>query len=152
MLAMLNGAPQHARKCSKLLYDLQGEFCRLFPDFEKFEKSLQQVACPLSLVYEAALQELQLGEKKFSNIWQLAQKMPVLFGSTSVCELTFGVMNINKTRNRTQLTDEHLGCCLVNFHHKSGASFWCSGKKGWPATLCPLNPSIVSCLFIHSVH
>lgn len=37
-------------------------------DFEKFEKSLQLVACPLLCVYEAALQELQLGEEKFSNI------------------------------------------------------------------------------------
>lgn len=75
-------------------------------------KSLQLVACPLLLVYEAALQELQLGEKKCSNIWQLAQKMLVLFGSTYVCELTFSVMNVNKTRNRAQLTEEHLGAVL----------------------------------------
>lgn len=68
MLVMLNGAPQHARKYSKSLHDLHGEFRCRFPDFEKFEKSLQLVACPLLFVYEAALQELQLGEKKFSNI------------------------------------------------------------------------------------
>lgn len=68
MLAMLNGAPQLARKYSKSLHGLHGEFCHLFPDFEKFKKSVQLVSCPILFVYEAALQELQLGEKKLSNI------------------------------------------------------------------------------------
>jgi len=50
--------------------------------------------------------------RKFSNIRQMAQKMLVLFGSTYVCEQTFSVMNINKTRHRAQLTDEHLSAVL----------------------------------------
>uniref|UniRef100_A0A3B4XNQ5 Ig-like domain-containing protein n=1 Tax=Seriola lalandi dorsalis TaxID=1841481 RepID=A0A3B4XNQ5_SERLL len=37
-----------------------------------------------------------------------AKKMLSLFGSTYLCEKTFSVMNINKSRVRTRLSDSHL--------------------------------------------
>ena len=40
-------ATQNAKKYSKSLEDLHGEFCHRFSDFEKIGKSLQLVSCPL---------------------------------------------------------------------------------------------------------
>lgn len=59
-LATLKEAPRHVEKYSKSLDDLHEEFCRRFSDFEKIDKSLQVVSCPLSQDYETAQQELQL--------------------------------------------------------------------------------------------
>ena len=53
-------ATQNAKKYSKSLEDLHGEFCRRFTDFEKTGKSLQLVSCPLSQDPETAQPELQL--------------------------------------------------------------------------------------------
>ena len=39
-------------------------------------------------------------------------RMASLFGSTYICEKTFSVMNFNKTKYRTALTDEHLQSIL----------------------------------------
>lgn len=156
-LATLKEAPQHAEKYSALLNDLHKDFCRRFSDFEKCEKSLQLVSCPMSFDYEAAPLELQLelidlqsesvlkekfnsvkldkfyaslNETKFSNIRQLAQKMLVLFGSTYVCEQTFSVMKINKTRHRAQLTDEHLRAVLQISTTEMEPDFDALTKKG----------------------
>ncbi|KAK7127116.1 hypothetical protein R3I94_018341 [Phoxinus phoxinus] len=124
---------------------------------KKIEKSLQLVSCPLSLDSETAPQELQLelidlqcdsvlkerfdslnvdefyaslNENKFPNIRKLAQKMLVLFGSTYVCEQTFSVMNINKTRHRSQLTDDHLRSVLRIATTKLTPNFDALAKKG----------------------
>ncbi|KAK7134480.1 hypothetical protein R3I93_017791 [Phoxinus phoxinus] len=156
-LATLKEASQHAKKYSKSLDVLHREFCRRFSDFEKIEKSLQLVSCPLSLDSETAPQELQLelidlqcdsvlkerfdslnvdefyaslNETKFPNIRKLAQKMLVLFGSTYVCEQTFSVMNINKTRHRSQLTDDHLRSVLRIATTKLTPNFDALAKKG----------------------
>ncbi|XP_014670819.1 PREDICTED: general transcription factor II-I repeat domain-containing protein 2-like [Priapulus caudatus] len=59
-LAMQEEAPRNAKKYSKSLEDLHGEFCRRFSDFEKIEQSLQLVSCPLSQDPETAPEELQL--------------------------------------------------------------------------------------------
>jgi hypothetical protein len=138
-LAMQKEATRNAQKYSKSLDDLHGEFCRRFCDFEKIEKSLQLVSCPLSRDPETAPQELQLelidlqsdsvlkekfnslklndfyaslNEATFPNLRKMAQKMLTLFGSTYVCEQTFSIMNINKARHRSKLTDQHLGSIL----------------------------------------
>ena len=42
-----------------------------------------------------------LNEATFPNLRRTAQKMLVLFGSTYVCEQTFSVMNINKSRQES---------------------------------------------------
>lgn len=48
------------KKYSESLDVLRGEFCPRFSDFEKIDKSLQMVACPLSQDPETAPDELQL--------------------------------------------------------------------------------------------
>ena len=53
-LAMQVEATQNAKKYSKSLEDLHGEFCRRFSDFVKIGKSLQLVSCPLSQDPETA--------------------------------------------------------------------------------------------------
>lgn len=45
---------------------------------------------------------------KFPNLKQHAIKISSLFGSTYVCEQTFSVMKLNKSKLRSNLTDEHL--------------------------------------------
>ena len=128
-LAMQVEATQNAKKYSKSLEDLHGEFCHQFSDFKKIGKSLQLVSCPLSQDPETAKPELQLelidlqsdsvtkekfslklndfyaslNEAIFPNLRRTAQKMLVLFGSTYVCEQTFSVMNINKSRHRSKV-------------------------------------------------
>ncbi|XP_067933078.1 general transcription factor II-I repeat domain-containing protein 2-like [Watersipora subatra] len=59
-LATLKEAGAKVKKYSKSLDALHGEFCRRFSDFEKIDKSLQLVACPLSQDLETAPEELQL--------------------------------------------------------------------------------------------
>nr|XP_014351190.1 PREDICTED: general transcription factor II-I repeat domain-containing protein 2-like [Latimeria chalumnae] len=124
---------------SSYILNLHGEFSRRFSDFEKIEKTLELVLCPLSFDYEKAPQELQLelidlqcdstfkekynsenldefyaslSETKFPNIRKVAQKILVLFGSTYVCEQTFSLLKCNKSRYRSQLTDQHLSSLL----------------------------------------
>ncbi|KAJ8362530.1 hypothetical protein AAFF_G00369730 [Aldrovandia affinis] len=50
----------------------------------------------------------QLDNGRFQEIRTFAKKMLSLFGSTYLCEKTFSVMNINKNRLRTRLSDSHL--------------------------------------------
>ncbi|KAJ3584974.1 hypothetical protein NHX12_013697 [Muraenolepis orangiensis] len=116
-LAVQKEAARNAKKYCKSLDDLHREFCRRFCDFEKIDKSLQLVSCPLSQDPESAPQELQLelidlqsdsvskekfkslklndfyaslNETAFPNLRRTAQKMLVLFGSTYVCGLPGG--------------------------------------------------------------
>ena len=53
-----------------------------------------------------------LDEQSFPKIRSHAQKMFVLFGSPYVCEQTFSVMEYNKSRHRSSLTDSHLSATL----------------------------------------
>uniref|UniRef100_A0A8C3XKU8 HAT C-terminal dimerisation domain-containing protein n=1 Tax=Chelydra serpentina TaxID=8475 RepID=A0A8C3XKU8_CHESE len=111
------------------------KYNKILSDFEKIEKTLGLVSCPLSFDYEKVPQELQLelidlqcdstlkekynsekldefyaslSKTKFPNIHKVAQKILVLFGSTYVCEHTFSLMNYNKSCYRSLLTDQHL--------------------------------------------
>ena len=150
-------ATQNAKKYSKSLEDLHGEFCRRFSDFEKIGKSLQLVSCPLSQDPETAQYELQLelidiqsdsvfkekfnslklndfyaslNEATFPNLRRTAQKMLVLFGSTYVCEQTFSVMNINKSPHRSKFTDQLLKSILRIATTKITPDFDSLAKKG----------------------
>lgn len=123
---------------------------RRFSDFENIEKSLQLVSCPLSQDPETAPHEVQLElidlqsdsslKEKFNtlklheatipNLRRTAQKMLALFGSTSVCEQTFSVMNINKAHHRSRLTDQHLGSILRIATTKLTPDFDALAKQG----------------------
>ncbi|KAJ8393026.1 hypothetical protein AAFF_G00069300 [Aldrovandia affinis] len=156
-LATVKEAGAKVKKYSESLDALHGEFCRRFSDFEKIDKSLQLVACPLSQDPETAPEELQLelidlqsdpvlkekfnslklndfyaslNEAAFPNLRRTAQKMLVLFGSTYVCEQTFSIMNINKASHRSQLTDQHLGSILRIATTKLTPDFDALAKKG----------------------
>ena len=50
----------------------------------------------------------QLDKGRFPEMRTLAKKMLSLFGSTYLCEQTFSVMNLNKSRLRSKLSDSHL--------------------------------------------
>ena len=71
-----------------------------------------------------------LNEATFPNLRRTAQKMLVLFGSTYVCEQTFSVMNINKSRHRSKLTDQHLKSILRIATTKITPDFDSLAKKG----------------------
>uniref|UniRef100_A0A8C0GVY3 HAT C-terminal dimerisation domain-containing protein n=1 Tax=Chelonoidis abingdonii TaxID=106734 RepID=A0A8C0GVY3_CHEAB len=141
-LKYLEVSPEQREKDSKILTDFHGEFSCPFSDFEKREKTLELVSCPLSFDYKRAPQELQLehidlqcnstlkekynsekldefyaslSETKFPNIRKVAQKILVLFGSTYVCEQTFSLLNYNKSRYRSQLTDRHLSLVFLGW-------------------------------------
>lgn len=53
-----------------------------------------------------------LSAEKFPNLKGFAMKMMVLFGSTYICEQTFSTMNINKSKQRSLLTDDNLHSVL----------------------------------------
>jgi len=156
-LATLKEAGANVKKYSESLDALHGEFCRRFSDFEKIDKSLQLVACPLLQDPETAPEELQLelidlqsdavlkekfnslklnvfyaslNEAVFPNLRRTAQKMLALFGSTYVCEQTFSVMNINKSSHRSKLTDQHLRSILRIATTKLTPDFDALAKKG----------------------
>ncbi|XP_067940313.1 general transcription factor II-I repeat domain-containing protein 2-like [Watersipora subatra] len=156
-LATLKEARAKVKKYGESLDALHREFCRRFSDFEKIDKSLQLVACPLSQDSEAAPEELQLelidlqsdpvlkekfnclklndfyaslNEAAFPNLRRTAQKMLALFGSTYVCEQTFSIMNINKASHRSQLTDQHLRSILRIATTKLTPDFDALAKKG----------------------
>ncbi|GAA6092455.1 general transcription factor II-I repeat domain-containing protein 2 [Tachysurus ichikawai] len=50
----------------------------------------------------------RLDKGRFQEIRTFAKTMLSLFGSTYLCEKTFSVMNFNKNRVRTRLSDSHL--------------------------------------------
>ncbi|XP_067933035.1 general transcription factor II-I repeat domain-containing protein 2A-like [Watersipora subatra] len=156
-LATLNEAGAKVKKYSESLDALHGEFCRRFSDFEKIDKSLQLVACPLSKDPESAPEELQLelidlqsdpvlkekfnslklkdfyaslNEAAFPNLRRTAQKMLALFGLTYVCEQMFSIMNINKASHRSQLTDQNLRSILRIVTTKLTPDFDALAKKG----------------------
>ena len=49
-----------------------------------------------------------LNIERFKNLLNLAKQMFSLFGSTYICEQTFSVINFNKNKHRSSLTDGHL--------------------------------------------
>ena len=49
-----------------------------------------------------------LHPEKFRNLKEFARKMFVVFASTNICEQTFSSMKINKSKNRSLLTDSNL--------------------------------------------
>ncbi|XP_068598240.1 general transcription factor II-I repeat domain-containing protein 2A-like [Brachionichthys hirsutus] len=156
-LVVQKEAIRNTKKHCKSLDDLHREFCSRFSDFKKIDTSLQLVSRPLSQDPETAPQELQLelidlqsdsalkdtfkslnlndfyaslNEATFPNLRRTAQKMLVLFGSTYVCEQTFSVMNINKSRHRSKLTDQHLRSILRIATTKITPDFDALAKKG----------------------
>ena len=53
-----------------------------------------------------------LNSEKFQNLKKIARKMFVLFASTYICEQTFSIMKVNKSKTRSLLTDSNLQSVL----------------------------------------
>ena len=59
---------------------------------------------------ESSLQDFykNLDSKKYKNLIEVALKTFCIFGTTYICEQTFSIMNINKNKHRSCLSDDHL--------------------------------------------
>ena len=123
------------RRCAADISSLAEEFQQRFQDFAAIEKMITLFSSPFAVVPDNAPEHLQLeliemqcdaecrsqnqqlplvnfyrqlDKDRFQGIRTLAKKILSLFGSTYLCEKTFSVMNLNKNRLRTRLSDSHL--------------------------------------------
>uniref|UniRef100_A0A4X2KNG3 SPIN-DOC-like zinc-finger domain-containing protein n=1 Tax=Vombatus ursinus TaxID=29139 RepID=A0A4X2KNG3_VOMUR len=76
---------------------------------------LEVIELQCSTVYqnrhrETSLQNFckSLDKRKFKNLRDVALQVFSIFGSTYICEQIFSIMNLNKNKQRSTLTDEHL--------------------------------------------
>lgn len=123
------------RRYASDISSLAEEFRQRFQDFAAIEKEIAIFSSPFSVDTDDVPDHLQLelielqcdaesrsrhqqlslanfyrqlDKDRFREIRAFAKKMLSLFGSTYLCEKTFSVMNLNKSRVRTRLTDSHL--------------------------------------------
>ena len=114
---------------------LSVEFNKRFRNFAVIEKDMLLFSSPFSVDPDDAPPQLQLelielqcddewrgkhqqlslvdfycklDKDRFPEMRTFAKKMLSLFGSTYLCEKTFSVMNLNKNRLRSRLSDSHL--------------------------------------------
>ncbi|KAJ7990392.1 hypothetical protein DPEC_G00299830 [Dallia pectoralis] len=107
---------------------LSVEFNKRFRDFAVFEKDMLLFSSPFSVDHNDAPPQLQcddecrgkhqqcslvdfyrqLDKNRFPEMRSFAKKMLSLFGSTYLCQQTFSVMNFNKNRLRSRMSDSHL--------------------------------------------
>lgn len=122
-------------KYATAIASLSAEFNRRFNDFAVIEQDLLLFSCPFSMDSDDAPHQLQLelidmqcndelrsrhqqlslvnfyrqlDKERFPELRAHAKRMLSLFGSTYLCEQTFSLMNLNKNRLRSRLTDSHL--------------------------------------------
>jgi len=123
------------KKYAEALIPLTSEFNDRFRDFAAIEKEILLFTSPFSMDPDEAPENLQLelielqcdnecrsrlqhlslvpfyqqlDKIKFPEIRTFAKKILSLFGSTYLCEQTFSIMNLNKNRLRSRLSDAHL--------------------------------------------
>ncbi|XP_038660110.1 general transcription factor II-I repeat domain-containing protein 2A-like [Scyliorhinus canicula] len=128
-----------AHKYSSQLMALKEEFTRRFADFKAIEGQFGLLSSPFACDIETATEELQmelidlqadnslkrmfeskplvefyasLHSEKFQNLRTFARKMFVLFASTYICEQAFSIMKVNKSKNRSLLTNSNLQSVL----------------------------------------
>ncbi|KAK2847511.1 hypothetical protein Q5P01_010510 [Channa striata] len=114
---------------------LSMEFNKRFRDFAVIEKDMLLFSSPFSVDSDDAPPQLQLelielqcddeqrgkhqqlslvdfygqlDKGRFPEMQTFAKKMLSLFGSTHLCEQSFSVMNLNKNRLRSRLSESHL--------------------------------------------
>ena len=126
-------------KYTNIISALDNEFGSRFADSQKLADEFDIMSSPFTADFEKAPDVVQLelidlqcdstlkekfqsesidkfyaslNASKFVNLRKMAMKLLVLFGSTYICEQTFSIMNINKTKLRSNLTDVHLQSLL----------------------------------------
>uniref|UniRef100_K7FWM9 SPIN-DOC-like zinc-finger domain-containing protein n=1 Tax=Pelodiscus sinensis TaxID=13735 RepID=K7FWM9_PELSI len=79
----------------------------------QLEEEVIELQC--SAVYrnkhrESSLRDFykSLDNEKYKNLIEVTLKTFSIFGSTYICEQTFSIMNMNKNKHRSSLTDDHL--------------------------------------------
>ncbi|XP_068233533.1 general transcription factor II-I repeat domain-containing protein 2-like [Palaemon carinicauda] len=137
-----DGAPSLIALSDKYSYQLtalRDEFIRRFADFKAIEGQFNLLSSPFACDVETAAEELQvelidlqadnslkrlfenkplvefyasLHSEKFINLKNFARKMFVIFASTYICEQTFSILKVNKSKNRSLLTDSNLQSVL----------------------------------------
>ena len=126
-------------KYTNIISALDNEFGSRFADFQKLADEFDIMSSPFTADFEKAPDVVQLelidlqcdstlkekfqsesidkfyaslNASKFVNLRKIAMNLLVLFGSTYICEQTFSIMNINKTKLHSNLTDVHLQSLL----------------------------------------
>ncbi|XP_042242397.1 general transcription factor II-I repeat domain-containing protein 2B-like [Homarus americanus] len=116
-LQQIEVCDQNVQKYSLQLLDLHAEFSRRFHDFKLIENDLQleliEMQCDPLLSEQMKTVTLpkfyaSLNDCAFPKLKAHAQRMLVLFGSTYICEQTFSIMKLNKSKLRSAMTDDHL--------------------------------------------
>ncbi|KAJ8416205.1 hypothetical protein AAFF_G00382270 [Aldrovandia affinis] len=122
-------------KYVSVITSLKTEFSRRFQDFSNIEKEIRLFSTPFLMNVEEVEESLQLElieiqcDDSLKNLHQLlslpdfyrslekakfplmrrqAKRMMSLFGSTYICEQTFSLLTMNKSRLRTKMSDSHL--------------------------------------------
>lgn len=122
-------------KYVSVLTSLKTEFSQRFQDFSTIEKEIKLFSTPFVMDAEEVEESLQLEliemqcddslknqhqllslpdfyqsleKDKFPLMRRHAKRMMSLFGSTYICEQTFSLLTLNKSRLRTKMTDSHL--------------------------------------------
>ncbi|MCJ8731192.1 hypothetical protein PDJAM_G00196560 [Pangasius djambal] len=122
-------------KYVSVITSLMTEFSQRFQDFSTIENDIKLFATPFMINAEEVEESLQLEliemqcddslknqhqllslpdfywsleEAKFPLMRRHAKRMMSLFGSTYICEQTFSLMTLNKSRLRTKMTNDHL--------------------------------------------
>ncbi|XP_074498631.1 general transcription factor II-I repeat domain-containing protein 2-like [Sebastes fasciatus] len=122
-------------KYVSVITSLMTEFSQRFQDFSAIEKEIKLFSTPFLMDAEEVEESLQLEliemqcddslknqhqllplpdfyrsleEAKFPLMRRHAKRMMSLFGSTYICEQTFSLLTLNKSRLRTKMTDSHL--------------------------------------------
>ena len=134
------GTPFIGEKYADAIVKLQEECDHRFEDFKTHRATFQFFADPFSFdmqdappVHQMELIDLQCNSElkaKFREVrgkadtlgnflrelpptfLELSRMFKLLFGSTSLCEKLFSTMNFNKSKYRSNLTDEHLQATL----------------------------------------
>ena len=103
-------------ECRKYQTRWENEYLFLM-DAQEVEESMQleliEMLCDDSLKAQHQLLSLpdfyrSLEKDTFPLMQRHAKRMTSLFGSTYICEQTFSLLTLNKSRLRTKMTDSHL--------------------------------------------
>ncbi|CAM4637920.1 unnamed protein product, partial [Lepidochelys kempii] len=85
------------------------------PEEVPLDLQLEVIEFQCSAVYrnkhrESSLRDFykSLDNEKYKNFIEVALKTFSIFGSTYICEQTFSIMNMNKNKQHSSLTDDHL--------------------------------------------
>ena len=128
-----------SEKHSEQVSALKAEFAKRFADFKSMKDQFNLLKSPFLFDIEEATTDLQLklidlqadhtlkedfknmklpefyallSTEKFGHLKKFASKICVFFASTYICEQTFSCMTINKSKNRSLITNSNLHSVL----------------------------------------